>query len=160
MSAAETSTAAAVSHWINGKPVAASSGRIGAVTNPATGQIVAEVGFAGIEDVDRAVAAAKAASLEWRSTPLSRRAEVSSVYTAWSPRTGGAWRRSSALRMARPWSMRSARWRADLRTWSLPVVFPTCSRAATLSKRATASMSTRYASRSVWWPASRPSTSP
>jgi malonate-semialdehyde dehydrogenase (acetylating)/methylmalonate-semialdehyde dehydrogenase len=76
MSAPERLTPAAVTHWINGKPVAATSGRTGAVTNPATGQIVAEVGFAGVEDVDRAVAAAKSASHEWRAEPLSRRAEV------------------------------------------------------------------------------------
>jgi malonate-semialdehyde dehydrogenase (acetylating)/methylmalonate-semialdehyde dehydrogenase len=69
-------TPAAVSHWINGKADAATSGRKGAVTNPATGEIVAEVGFACVEDVDRAVAAARAAAFEWRSTPLSRRAEV------------------------------------------------------------------------------------
>jgi malonate-semialdehyde dehydrogenase (acetylating)/methylmalonate-semialdehyde dehydrogenase len=76
MSASDTLTPVAVSHWISGKPDAATSGRSAAVTNPATGDIIAEVGFACIEDVDRAVAAAKAASIEWRSTPLSRRAEV------------------------------------------------------------------------------------
>ena len=76
MSATDTLTHTVISHWINGKPVAATSGRSGAVTNPATGEIIAEVGFAGVEDVDRAVAAAKAAAAEWRSTPLSRRAEV------------------------------------------------------------------------------------
>ncbi len=76
MSASDTLTRAAVSHWINGKPDAATSGRRASVTNPATGEIIAEVGFACIDDVDRAVAAAKLASAEWRSTPLSRRAEV------------------------------------------------------------------------------------
>jgi len=76
MSVLETLAPIAVSHWIDGKPEAATSGRKGAVTNPATGEIVAEVGFASVEDVDRAVAAAKAAAVEWRSTPLSRRAEV------------------------------------------------------------------------------------
>ncbi len=76
MSASDTLTPAAVSHWINGKPDAATSGRRASVTNPATGEIIAEVGFACIDDVDRAVAAAKLASAEWRSTPLSRRAEV------------------------------------------------------------------------------------
>jgi malonate-semialdehyde dehydrogenase (acetylating)/methylmalonate-semialdehyde dehydrogenase len=76
MSAVHTSTTTTVSHWINGRPVAATSGRTGALTNPATGEIIAEVGFASAEDVDRAVAAAKAAFFEWRSTPLSRRAEV------------------------------------------------------------------------------------
>jgi malonate-semialdehyde dehydrogenase (acetylating)/methylmalonate-semialdehyde dehydrogenase len=76
MSAIETLTPATVSHWINGKTEAATSGRRGVVHNPATGEIVAEVGFASASDVDRAVTAAKAAAVEWRSTPLSRRAEV------------------------------------------------------------------------------------
>src|ERR1035441_10201430 len=76
MSTLEAVTPASVSHWINGKPEPATSGRKGAIMNPATGETIAEVGFASIEDVDRAVAAAKAASSAWRSTPLSRRAEV------------------------------------------------------------------------------------
>ena len=65
-----------VSHWINGKPEATTSGRNGEVFNPATGQIVARVAFAGAEDVDRAIAAAMAAFGQWRAAPLSRRAEV------------------------------------------------------------------------------------
>jgi malonate-semialdehyde dehydrogenase (acetylating)/methylmalonate-semialdehyde dehydrogenase len=76
MSILETLAPATVSHWINGQPHAATSGRKGAVNNPATGEVVAEVGFASIEDVDCAVAAAKVAAIDWRSTPLSRRAEV------------------------------------------------------------------------------------
>jgi malonate-semialdehyde dehydrogenase (acetylating)/methylmalonate-semialdehyde dehydrogenase len=72
----ETLAPATVSHWINGQPYAATSGRKGAVANPATGEVIAEVGFASIEDVDRAVAASKIAAVDWRSTPLSRRAEV------------------------------------------------------------------------------------
>jgi len=76
MSAIETLVPVKVPHWINGKADSGTSGRKGAVTNPATGEIVAEVDFAGIEDVDRAVASAKSAAAEWRSTPLSRRAEV------------------------------------------------------------------------------------
>jgi malonate-semialdehyde dehydrogenase (acetylating)/methylmalonate-semialdehyde dehydrogenase len=76
MSTAEIATPVAVNHWIDGKSVEATSGRSGAVTNPATGQVIAEVGFASVEEVDRAVASAKAAAHEWRITPLSRRAEV------------------------------------------------------------------------------------
>jgi malonate-semialdehyde dehydrogenase (acetylating)/methylmalonate-semialdehyde dehydrogenase len=76
MSILETLAPATVSHWINGQAYAATSGRKGAVTNPATGDVIAEVGFASIEDVDRAVAASKVAAIDWRSTPLSRRAEV------------------------------------------------------------------------------------
>jgi len=76
MSATQTLAGAAVNHWIDGKQVVATSGRNGVITNPATGGVIAEVGFASIEDVDRAVASARAAALEWRTTPLSRRAEV------------------------------------------------------------------------------------
>jgi len=65
-----------VSHWIAGQPSAATSGRSGAIANPATGAAIAEVGFASAEDVDHAVAVAKDAAVEWRSTPLSKRAEV------------------------------------------------------------------------------------
>src|SRR6202041_3290673 len=76
MSVLETSATSIVSHWINGKEEPATSGRHGVVNNPGTGEVIAKVGFAGVEDVDRAVAAAKAAASEWRGTPLSRRAEV------------------------------------------------------------------------------------
>jgi malonate-semialdehyde dehydrogenase (acetylating) / methylmalonate-semialdehyde dehydrogenase len=71
-----TAAVATVNHWIGGQHVAAKSGRAGAVHNPATGEVIAEVGFASAEEVDRAVATAKAAFVEWRATPLSRRAEV------------------------------------------------------------------------------------
>ena len=76
MSVLETSSPAIVSHWINGQAEPATSGRHGVISNPATGQTIAEVGFAGVADVDRAVAAAKAAAADWRATPLSRRAEI------------------------------------------------------------------------------------
>jgi malonate-semialdehyde dehydrogenase (acetylating)/methylmalonate-semialdehyde dehydrogenase len=76
MSVVETLSPVAVTHWINGKMDTGTSARKGAVSNPATGEIIAEVAFANSEDVDRAVASAKSASVEWRSTPLSRRAEV------------------------------------------------------------------------------------
>jgi malonate-semialdehyde dehydrogenase (acetylating)/methylmalonate-semialdehyde dehydrogenase len=76
MSTTEISVTSTVSHWIDGKASPATSGRSGIVHNPATGETIAEVGFASVADVDRAVASAKAASVDWRSTPLSRRAEV------------------------------------------------------------------------------------
>jgi malonate-semialdehyde dehydrogenase (acetylating) / methylmalonate-semialdehyde dehydrogenase len=76
MSATDTLATSAVNHWIDGKPFTATSGRSGLVTNPATGAVIAEVGFASVEDVDHAVAAAKDAAVTWRATPLSRRAEV------------------------------------------------------------------------------------
>ena len=76
MSATETLAVTTVRNWIGGKLEAATSSRSGVVNNPATGEVIAEVGFASVEDVDRAVAAAKAAQHEWRSVPLSGRAEV------------------------------------------------------------------------------------
>ena len=65
-----------VNHWIGGKLVASSSGRSGTVWNPATGEVQAKVDFAGVEEVDQAVNAAKRAFADWRATALSRRAEI------------------------------------------------------------------------------------
>jgi malonate-semialdehyde dehydrogenase (acetylating) / methylmalonate-semialdehyde dehydrogenase len=65
-----------ISHWIGGGPVESQSGRSGIVWNPATGEPQASVDLAGAADVDRAVAAAKAAFAGWRSTPLSQRTET------------------------------------------------------------------------------------
>ena len=65
-----------ISHWIDGKVVEGTSDRSGIVFDPATGQQQASVDFASIADVDAAVAVAKAAFPAWRSTNLSRRAEV------------------------------------------------------------------------------------
>lgn len=76
MSTAQPPTLTAIPHWIEGKAFIAKSGRSGVIANPATGLPIAEVGFASIEDVDRVVASSKAAAMEWRSSPLSKRAEV------------------------------------------------------------------------------------
>jgi malonate-semialdehyde dehydrogenase (acetylating)/methylmalonate-semialdehyde dehydrogenase len=65
-----------VSHWINGGRVAGTSGRSGPVYNPATGQVAREVDFASVEEVDAAVAAARAAFPAWRATSISRRTEI------------------------------------------------------------------------------------
>ncbi|HLW75685.1 MAG TPA: CoA-acylating methylmalonate-semialdehyde dehydrogenase, partial [Bryobacteraceae bacterium] len=75
MAVAEVSIAT-VNHWINGKATESTSGRSGVVWNPATGQAQARVAFASVEEVDRAVADAKRAFIEWRAAPLSRRSEV------------------------------------------------------------------------------------
>ena len=76
MATAETLSSTVVSHWIAGTSYTATSGRSGPVMNPATGEQIAEVGFASIADIDRAVASAKTVAHEWRATPLSRRAEI------------------------------------------------------------------------------------
>jgi malonate-semialdehyde dehydrogenase (acetylating) / methylmalonate-semialdehyde dehydrogenase len=65
-----------VNHWINGAPVAGSSGRSGPVYNPATGRVAREVDFASADEVDRAVAAAHQAFPGWRATSISKRTEI------------------------------------------------------------------------------------
>jgi len=65
-----------IHHWIGGESVASISGRSGPVFNPATGMQAAAVDFASVEEIDRAVAAAKAAFGSWRTVSLSRRAEL------------------------------------------------------------------------------------
>ena len=65
-----------ISHWLDGKAVEGTSGRSGPVFNPATGEQTATVDFASMDEVDTAVAIAKAAFPAWRATNLSRRAEV------------------------------------------------------------------------------------
>lgn len=70
------SQALLINHFVGGEASQTASGRTGPVWNPATGQQIAEVNFASIEDVDHAVATAKAAFPAWRATSLSRRAEI------------------------------------------------------------------------------------
>ena len=65
-----------ISHWIDGKLTAGTSGRTGPVFNPATGLQSGDVDLASAAEVDAAVASAKAAAKEWRSTSLSRRSGV------------------------------------------------------------------------------------
>jgi malonate-semialdehyde dehydrogenase (acetylating)/methylmalonate-semialdehyde dehydrogenase len=65
-----------VSHWINGRYVRGTSGREGAVYDPATGTLTRHVDFASTEEVAAAVAAAKAAFPAWRATSLSKRTDI------------------------------------------------------------------------------------
>ena len=65
-----------VHHWIGGKATAGTSGRSGPVYDPATGAIRREVDFASTDEVDAAVAAAKAAFPGWRATSLSKRTDI------------------------------------------------------------------------------------
>jgi len=67
---------AAINHWLGGRAVAGSSGRSGAVFNPATGAQTGVVDFASVAEVDRAVQAAWSAFPEWRALSLARRAEI------------------------------------------------------------------------------------
>ena len=45
-----------ISHWIDGKVSPGTSGRSGAVYNPATGEQASTVDFASVDEVDAAVA--------------------------------------------------------------------------------------------------------
>ncbi len=65
-----------VTHWIDGKPWSGVAARGGDVFNPATGQVTGRVDFATADDVDDAVAAARAAWQEWRQASLARRTQV------------------------------------------------------------------------------------
>ncbi|MGA8016032.1 MAG: CoA-acylating methylmalonate-semialdehyde dehydrogenase [Candidatus Dormiibacterota bacterium] len=63
-------------HYIGGALIAGTSGRSGAVFNPATGEQTATVDFASAAEVDAAVESASGAAPAWRSASLSQRAEI------------------------------------------------------------------------------------
>jgi malonate-semialdehyde dehydrogenase (acetylating)/methylmalonate-semialdehyde dehydrogenase len=65
-----------VGHWIGGRRVAGTSGRRGPVYDPARGVVAREVDFGSVEEVDAAVAAARAAFNAWRATSLSKRTDI------------------------------------------------------------------------------------
>jgi malonate-semialdehyde dehydrogenase (acetylating)/methylmalonate-semialdehyde dehydrogenase len=65
-----------ISHWIGGASVAGTSGRVGPVFNPATGEQTGEVDLASAAEIDAAVASATAAARGWRESSLSRRAGI------------------------------------------------------------------------------------
>jgi len=68
--------ATTIEHWIGGSATAGASTRRGAVYNPATGAVQAEVLLAEVSDVDAAVAAAKEAFGEWSQASLSKRTKT------------------------------------------------------------------------------------
>ena len=65
-----------ISHWIDGKVGESQSGQSGPVYNPATGELLAEVGFADVEETDRIVSSAIQAFSSWRNTSISRRMQI------------------------------------------------------------------------------------
>ena len=65
-----------IHHLIDGEDVTTTSGRSGPVSNPATGGQPGEVGFASVEEVDRAVASARAAFDEWRNVSIALRTKL------------------------------------------------------------------------------------
>ena len=73
---ASDSTIAFVSFYINGAWEHPQGRSHGKVTNPATGKLLAEVAYAGAEDVDSAVRSAHEAFLKWRDVPVVDRVQV------------------------------------------------------------------------------------
>ncbi|MBT2384784.1 CoA-acylating methylmalonate-semialdehyde dehydrogenase [Streptomyces sp. ISL-11] len=71
-----------VNHWIDGKAVEGTSGTFGPVTDPATGARTTRVAFASADEVDAAVAAAKAAYATWGPSSLAARTAVLFRYRA------------------------------------------------------------------------------
>ena len=67
-------------HYINGQRRESRSGRFNEVRNPATGQLSAQVALASAEELNEAVAAAKAAFPAWSATTPLRRARVLSRF--------------------------------------------------------------------------------
>ncbi len=65
-----------VSHWVDGKVARGTSGRRGDVFDPATGKVAKVVAFASADDVDAAVAAARAAFPTWRTSSLAQRSRI------------------------------------------------------------------------------------
>ena len=65
-----------ISHWVDGRQTAGTSGRTSPVYNPATGVRTADVELAGAGEVDIAVATAVTAAKDWRHASLSQRAGV------------------------------------------------------------------------------------
>jgi malonate-semialdehyde dehydrogenase (acetylating)/methylmalonate-semialdehyde dehydrogenase len=62
-------------HLIGGRELLSGTERL-PVHNPATGEVIAEVGLGGPAEVDAAVAAARAAFPAWSATPLKERVQV------------------------------------------------------------------------------------
>jgi betaine-aldehyde dehydrogenase len=69
-----TATKTKLQNFIDGEFVDAADGATEEVTNPATGESIAEMPLSTEEDVNRAVAAAKRAFPEWSTTPPGERA--------------------------------------------------------------------------------------
>src|SRR5919204_6045948 len=69
-------TAPTFKNYVGGEWVDAASGETFESTSPATGETIGVFPKSGAEDVDRAVAAARAAFEEWRLVPAPRRGEI------------------------------------------------------------------------------------
>ncbi len=71
-----------IGHWIGGRATPGQGGRRQPVWNPATGAVARQVLLASADDVNAAVAAAKAAQPAWGNLPPLRRARVLNAFLA------------------------------------------------------------------------------
>ncbi|MEO2170216.1 MAG: aldehyde dehydrogenase family protein, partial [Acidimicrobiales bacterium] len=65
-----------IQHLIDGQAAGSTSGNVGPVFDPATGEQIAQVGLASVAEVDAAVASARSASTEWGEVSLARRTKL------------------------------------------------------------------------------------
>ncbi|MEZ5176565.1 MAG: CoA-acylating methylmalonate-semialdehyde dehydrogenase [Acidimicrobiia bacterium] len=65
-----------INHIIGGAEFVSTSGRTSTVYNPATGEAAATVGLASVDEVDHAVAVAKAAFESWARTSVAKRTAI------------------------------------------------------------------------------------
>lgn len=65
-----------IPHWIDGGPVAAHGGRTSPVHNPATGEVIGQVGLADEDDIAAALASAERGFAAWGSLSIGRRQQV------------------------------------------------------------------------------------
>src|SRR3954454_15856232 len=63
-------------HFMNGEIVAGTSGHFSDVFNPSSGAVIARVPIATKEEVQGAIAAAKAAFPAWRALSIGKRVEI------------------------------------------------------------------------------------
>ena len=61
-----------ITHLINAKSFESTSGNVGPIYNPATGEQTGEVDLASVEEVDLAVESSKHAFQEWGNVSIAR----------------------------------------------------------------------------------------
>ncbi|ROQ38501.1 methylmalonate-semialdehyde dehydrogenase [acylating] [Frondihabitans sp. PhB188] len=65
-----------ITHWIDGARVSGASGRTAPVYDPALGVATKTVALASQEEIDRAIASAKAAFPKWRDLSITKRQQI------------------------------------------------------------------------------------
>ena len=89
----EAPPAGRISHWINGRVVAGTSGREGPVYNPAMGTVAKHVDFASVEEVER-----PSPRRRRRSPPGAQRRSRSALRSCFA---SGTWSSSTARSLPR-----------------------------------------------------------